>query len=352
MKIGLIARAEARGLGHMTMEFARHVPIERTLLVRPQAAHDAHLHQHREWFAEDAIRVDHWTGTIDEPTMRRFLDGLDVVYSAETFYDWRMCDLARELGVRTVCHLMPEYFKHAGVSRRFPADLPAPDRWWNPTCWRQEFLPPDTEIVPVPVALDRFEPQRDEARGPVRWLHVVGSRAAADRNGTRVFLDAVRHLRTEQTVILRSQSEAFYPTGPTGRKVHIEVEYADLPDYWDLYHDADALVLPRRYGGLSLVAQEAMAAGLALVMPGVEPQSSTWPIVPIDAPFENAITTSAGSIPICAPDAKDLAATLDWLGCHRGSLDRERVRSREYAESISWERMLPVYMERLEAACA
>lgn len=351
VKLGLIARGEDRGLGVASREFARHVPVERTLLIRPQGAHDVGLQQHVEWFAEDAIRVDHWAGPIDSDVMKRFLDGLDCVYSLETFYDWRMCDLARELGVRTVCHVMPEYFKHApNVHNRFADDLPAADVWWNPTSWRAEHLPPEVEVVPVPIALDRFA-GRVEHDGPVRWLHVVGSRASADRNGTRVFLEAVKHLHAEQTVILRSQSEPFYPTSSVGRNVRIEVEHADVPDYWTIYEGADGLVFPRRYGGLSLVAQEAMAAGLALVMPSVEPQLSTWPIIPIAAPFENSITTSAGSVPICAPDAKDLAATMDWHAKHPGPLHKEQQRSLACAAALSWTRLLPTYLDALERAC-
>lgn len=351
MKIGLIARGEDRGLGTMLREFARHVPVERTLLIRPDSARDAGLAQHPEWFAEDALRTG-WTSTLDPKLMRRFLDGLDVVYSAETFYDWSMCDLARELGVRTVCHVMPEYFKHApNVSNRYPQNLPSADVWWNPTGWRQEHLPP-CEIVPVPIALDRFPRDRAGMDGPIRWLHVVGSRAPSDRNGTRVFLEAIKYLKADQHVILRSQGEPFYPTNGAGRRVHVEVHHTDLPDYWRLYDHADALVLPRRYGGLSLVAQEAMGAGLALVMPSVEPQLSTWPIIPVEAPFENAITTSAGSIRICKPDPKKLADVLDWHAEHPGPLRVEQRRSREYAESISWPKMLPVYLEAFERACA
>lgn len=352
MKIGLIARGEDRGLGTLTREFARHMPIERTLLIRPDSSRDAGLAQHRDWFAEDALRTG-WTWDLDPTLMRKFLDGLDVVYSAETFYDWRMCDLARELGVRTVCHLMPEYFKHApGVSNRFPDDLPAPDVWWNPTSWRAEHLPPDVEVVPVPVALDRFTIHDSCTDGSPRWLHVAGSRAASDRNGTRIVMEALRHLRGEHVVIIRSQGEPFYPNGSAGPNVHIESHHRDLADYWDLYSDADALVMPRRYGGLCLPAQEAMGAGLALVMPSVEPQVSTWPIIPIRAPFENRITTSAGSIPICAPDPADLAAQMDHLAAHRDLLRAEQQRARTAAEAISWERLRPVYLDALERALA
>lgn len=347
-RVGVIGRAERRGLGVMLSEFARHYQPDKVLLIRPQSSIDAGLPQFPEWYDEERTTRLTWNGHwLDEVAVRRWLHDLDVVYLGETAYDWKLCDWARDQGVRTVCHAMPEFWPfhaHPEWSR--------PDLVWVPTAWRLDHMPMGTEVVPVPIALDRFPSREIDASGPVRWLHVVGSRAPADRNGTRVFLEACKYLEAEQTVIIRSQGDSFYPVGGTGRNVHVEVHSTDLTDYWDLYASADGLVFPRRYGGLSLVAQEAMAAGLALVMPDVEPQRSSWPIVPIVAPFENAITTSAGSIPICAPDPKDLAHTMDWLSRHRGSLAVEQKRARACAEELSWERLLPVYRAAFERACA
>lgn len=352
MRVGLIARGEDRGLGNLTREWARHMEPARTLLVQPISALEAGLKQHCSWFDPDAMRAT-FDGTIDEKIMREFLHGLDVVYSAETVYDWRLCDIARELGVRTVVHTMPEYFKHAtNAHNRFPKDLPGPDVWWNPTSWRQDFLPEGTRIVPVPIPLDRFPtPAVARADAPPRWLHTVGARAHADRNGTRIFIAALRHLRGEHEIIIRSQGEPFYPRR-VGRGVRIRVQPTELEDYWQIYDDADALVLPRRYGGLSMPALEGMGAGLALLMPDVEPQRSEWPIVTIPAEFRNRITTSAGNIPICLPDEQQLAATMTWYSKNRGALTQQQQVSLGYARMHSWDALRCVIEGELEHALA
>lgn len=352
MRVGLIGRGEDRGLGNLTREWARHMVPERTLLVRPDSARDAGLVQHREWFDEDAIRISFGaSGLLDLDIVRGFLEGLDVVYSAETFYDWRVCDLARELGVRTVCHAMPEYFKHTpNAHNYFPDDLPPADVWWAPTTWRLEHLPEGTEVVPVPIPTDRWLPRDTAVTTAIpRWLHTIGSRAASDRNGTRIFLAALKHVKRDHEVIIRSQSEPFYANGGYGRNVHLRTSSLDVADYWELYADADALVLPRRYGGLCLPALEGMGAGLALVMPEVSPNCD-WPIIPIEAPFLNALTTSAGSIPICAADPKSLARAMDTCAAQPHRLAEAQAASDAFAEEYSWHRRRGPMWEALERA--
>jgi glycosyltransferase involved in cell wall biosynthesis len=327
---------------------------DKVLLIRPQSAIDAGLAHHPEWYAEEGLTKVVWNGHgLDARACKRWLEGLDVLYFAETPYDWQLLDWARQRGVRTVGHLMPEYDKHTpNPFNRFPKNLPRPDQWWAPTSWRIEHLPPRTRVVSVPVALDRFEQRPLPSAGAVpRWLHVVGSRAASDRNGTMLFLEAVRYLKGEHVVILRAQGSLFYPQGTVGRNVHLEVHADDLPNWWDLYDGADALVLPRRYGGLCMPAQEAMGAGLALVMPTVSPNED-WPILGVEAPFENAITTSAGSIPLCRTDPHVLARKLDWLGRHPTSLRKGQERARDWAEQHSWAKLEPVIRAELEAVCA
>src|SRR5262249_55476915 len=131
-----------------------------------------------------------------------WLDGLDVVYSAETFYDWRLVEWARDRGVATVLHVMPELL--GAIS---PAQMPP--RLWRPTGWRMSELPAGTEVVPVPVAADRFCDFRpsSEADGPLRVLHVAGRRAAADRNGTLSLYQALRTVGERVEITITTQDD-------------------------------------------------------------------------------------------------------------------------------------------------
>lgn len=345
MKVGLIARSEDRGLGNLTWEWAEHMRPDRVLVVEP----NHRIPQRRERFPGALfVRWNHrLDSALDERIMRRWLAGLDVVYSAETFYDWRICDWARELGVRTVCHAMPEYYAHGR-----PDPPPAPDVWWTPTRWRLEFLPPATRVVPVPIAVERFALHDSGIvnTDPLRWLHVAGARAAGDRNGSEILTRAMLQLREPARVRIRTLDGVRIP----GRlPSHVEVEIVRTPaaEYWELYGDADVHVLPRRYAGLSLPALESMAAGLALMMPDAEPQRSEWPALLVSASMRGRVKAAGGLISTSVVVPSDLASSMDDLARHRSRLVDAQHRAARFACSQSWAVLEPTIRRELDLAC-
>ncbi len=126
----------------------------------------------------------------------------------------------------------------------------------------------------------------------------------------------------------------------------LEVHDRQVPDYWRLYDDADALVLPRRYGGLSLPALEGMGAGLALMMPDVEPQRSEWVGMFVPAAVERRRMTSAGPMDVATVDPVDLAERMD-----AAELPKWRAASRAWAVEHSWEELKPTIITELERVC-
>src|SRR5690606_1244806 len=97
VKLGVIARMEPRGLGNQTYEVCRHLDPERVLLI--DVGRDDRFEKHPERFDRWDVTVAPWIGArLDESTVRRWLSGLDVVYTAETPYDARLsawCELER-----------------------------------------------------------------------------------------------------------------------------------------------------------------------------------------------------------------------------------------------------------------
>lgn len=346
MKIGLIARSEDRGLGNLTWEWAQHMDPDRVLIVVPN-------HRARQRLARydrDATVLGwdhHRQGTLDEPIVRQWLQGLDVVYSAETFYDWRVCDWARDMKVRTVCHVMPEYFRH-----REGHQLSSPDAWWTPTHYRLQHLAPTTRVVPVPVAVERFAaPMFHVERRPPRWLHVAGIPASGDRNGTMIVRRAIRELRREHHITIRSVQPIPRPVTP--RLVRLTMTTRGAAEYWQLYDDQpDLLLAPRRYAGLSLPALEAMASGAAVLMSDVEPQASEWPILSVPAEKGGTIEVAGGTIPLMNVSPEALAARMDWLADHPEEIMAARRRAYTFAQSQSWEALAPVIRSELERVVA
>lgn len=341
MRLGLIARAEDRGLGNLTWEFHRHLHPDRTLVVdMGQLARGFQPHLGRY---PDATVVHFDGAQLPEDEVRSWLDGLDVVYSAETFYDWHVLTWAREAGVATVLHVMPEFYRHVAE------DLPHPTATWAPTPWRLDLLPDDTTLVPVPVATDRFPKTLPPIGRPLRVLHVAGHRAAGDRNGTLQLAQALRRVTRPMRVRFLTQDPRL-PAMRVSRDVQLEVECGGRRDYWELYDDADVLALPRRYGGLSLPAQEAMAAGLAVVMPDVSP-NDWWPTIRVPATSRGALNTPGGPVPLYAANPTLLARTLDALAAEPENVVAvARQAGQVWVEANSWDALAPRYIAELERA--
>lgn len=329
MKVGLIARAENRGLGIQTWEAHRALAPAKTLVVDVANPEGYAMHLDRFPDAEVVeLRQQRW---LPEALCREWLDGLDVVLSCETFYDWRFVEWAHEQGVATVCQVNPEFFVD---------DHPHPTVWWNPTTWRLDSLPEGTRVVPVPVALDRYpESGNRKVDGALRVLHVVGRPAYGDRNGTELLSKAARRLSPDVEVVVTSQRSTS----------HAAAIVREVDHYWSLYDGFDVLVMPRRYGGLCLPVQEAMAAGLAVVMPSCSPNLD-WPIVPVAWRYRGALPVPAGQVQMAETDAVDLARVLNHLAEDRDYLNDSRDRACKWAVEHSWEALLPLYLDELSRA--
>lgn len=336
MRWGLVARGEDRGLGVIAWETFRHLAPDRTLLVDIGALSGG-FPTHSERFPGATLAA--LDGTLDEITCRTWLDGLDVVLMLETPYDWRFLDWARDAGCRTVLHVMPELF---------PTVPPAmPDAIWVPTSWRLDTLPPGARVVPVPVATDRFVGMSTPGGGPLRVLHVAGHRAMADRNGSQAVARAVRMLRQRAHVTIVGQDGRLPRTRGRAPTITVTSRIGGCENYWDLYRDQDVLLLPRRYGGLSLPVQEAMAAGLVPILPDVAPNGD-WPAVLTPASWRGHIITAAGTLRLAHSDPSDLAGAVDRLAADRDLLAAHRSGALEWAEAHSWEALRPTYLAELE----
>jgi hypothetical protein len=112
------------------------------------------------------------------------------------------------------------------------------------------------------------------------------------------------------------------------------------------------ILIPRRYGGLCLPAQEALSFGRALVMPDVSPNAD-WPILPLPARFaaDSTIRTVAGEIPAAIVEPRDVARLLDELAADPARVWEQSVRAYEWAQRHTWARMKPVYDAQLAEAC-
>lgn len=352
VRVGVLARANQRGLHVQTMEVARHLDADVLVVDVPNRSSRRYPTRSEAFPGAPVVHVGAgWR--LPEREVRRWLRGVDVVYSAETAYDASLFRWAHELGVSVLVALNPEFVPPPGERDRqrgwgiFAEDEASmlPAQWWTHTCWRHSHLPVPTEVVPLPVAADRFTPVGPHD-GPCRWLVLNGKTALADRNGTEAVLQALPLLREQCTVTVASQDPLPHiPNLPPW----VQLRTVGAQDnYWTVYEGHDALVMPRRYGGLCLGVQEAMAAGMAVLMTACDPNPQTWPVATVPTHGAVAVRMPAGMVPVHHVDPVVLSAAMDALA-DPAERHQWQARSRAWAAANSWSALRGEYLARFEA---
>lgn len=328
--LGLVARCDNGGLGTMCWEAWRHLQPAKTLVVRASGPACGRPDPTRYQGGSGEVRTIQGSPT---PADAAWLtSGVDTIYSAETWYGPYIRRAAQRAGVRMVLHVMPEYWL---------PDIKA-DLLLAPTSWMQ---PPGSKLLPVPVAADRFT--RREIRG-VETLYHIASPDGHDRNGTQLLLSACRHMTQPCRLLMRGNGRR----GPRPRseqvgKVSVEwLPHHDGP-YWEAWPQVDALVMPRRYAGLSLPIQEAAIQGLPVVTLD-RPPESTWLPEGARVPAKVAgpvVTWRSRRVDLWDAAPADLARTLDGLIGHPDRAAALSSASVQWADTLTWKHLLPAYRE-------
>lgn len=333
MAFGLIARADNRGLGIQTWAVHRNLAPAKTMVVNIGSVQPLSLHLERY---SGATIVN---GAPTRADMDAFLDGLDSVYTAETAYGPALWYAAEAANVRTVLHANFEFYNEAD----------RPTVWAAPTVWRIAELPSGTVHLPVPIESDRLT-LRPKPAVAQRFLHIVGRPAIHDRNGTPTLFEALQHVRSSVAVTVACQKRGYVEEIQRAYRIpdHVDVDVraTDTVNYWDNYLDVDALIMPRRFGGLCLPAQEAIGCGIPVIMPDVSPNG--WLPKDMLVPAWHAGSFMAKQpVDLYTADAVELAAKIDRLAQDEefyGRMVNHAVRLRD---TMTWEALRPRYVEVL-----
>lgn len=318
--IGLIARADQGGLGAQTWEMARHVRPSKILIVDlgPNGRGATRADRYENLGAE----VFTCLGTPRGKHLEWLLDGVHAVYTAEGPYNDLLPSLAAERGVRLVLHANPELW--AERYRGPTTDVALP------TAWEQHRVHTST-VMPMPVARDRLPwGHREQAR---TFWHPAAP-AMLDRNGTDIVLNALGHVRWAVTVIVSGSGR---PEGITQIGRTTVVWAGERGDYWEGYDDADVLLLPRRYGGLSLPAQEALSAGLPVVMLDTGPYVGLGGVLAVPALSAVDMAMKGGSFPVHDTDPRLLAEKIDQLVDNPQLVALASLAANGTADALSWD---------------
>lgn len=342
MKLGIIARQDASGLGNQSRNLTYMLKPDR-LLVIDSTPFNGHA-QHPEWY-------DGYTGIVskgfpDNITVRRFLSGLTHVLTAETFYSSHLVELANRSGIKTFNQYNWEFLDN------LKHNLPVPYKWLAPSHWKLDEMKAkfdNVEYLPPPIFLNDFKSARElnmKRKGKRRFCHVVGKQATHDRNGTEDILRALHKCLTDFELVIQSQ----FPLDYRINDRRVIFDFTDKPEPYQLYEDYDAMILPRRYGGNCLPLHEALSSGLPVIMTDIEPNNR---ILPKEWLVDSSIkTTFQARVPIeCyQSDLDDLARVIDnFASMSDEELEENKLRAFDLAyKHYSTDSLIDRYRKVLE----
>jgi glycosyltransferase involved in cell wall biosynthesis len=308
MKLGLIVRGDDTGLGNQTRNLTYMLKPDRILYINSKPFNGNE--QHFDWY-ENYTGIQS-IGFPDNQTIRRFIDGLTHIVTAETFYSYELIRLANRRGIKTFNQVNYEFCDH------LRQQLPMPYLWLMPSYWKIEEMTAKFENVkylPPPIFTNDFKRARETnfERDTTyrRFVHIVGKPAEHDRNGTEDVLRALEFCKSDFELVIRSQYPLPYQIND--KRVTFDIGNKSSADLYQLYEDYDLLIMPRRYGGLCLPMNEALCSALPVLMTDVSPNNRVLPEAwLVQAKVQKQFMTRT-MIDCYMTDLKDLARKIDYF---------------------------------------
>lgn len=305
-RIGVIARCDETGLGVQSRNWVRLLDPYKVIVINSTKFNGNK--QHPEWYqGRGGILVD---GFIKPYEFNAILKDIDVLLTFEIPYNYDLLVHARAQGVKTIIQNNWEFTDYLQNNR-----LPLPDLLVNHSYWHlddQKKLWPDiTEYCPTPLFLEDFDDIYEtnlKRKGKLKFLHVAGRKTYEDRNGTNDLIGAMNLMpkEIELELVIKTQTAEFDDI----EDPRVIVDKNPPADEKELYRDFDAMVLPRRYAGASLPMNEALAAGLPVIMTDIDPNNKVLPknwLVPSEKRTSFMARTE---IDVYSADRTDLAARM------------------------------------------
>lgn len=344
-RLGVIGRADHGGIAAQTLSVARNMPNVEACLVLDLGKKGRGPFDPTPWLKLDCdVRVARYP--FGDADLDWIIDASDVIYEPEGPPPFRD-DFVQRCGfaeTEFVIHVNPELWRTRYDGPTVTKALP--------TSWHADRFP-DATFLPMPVDTRRFQPRE----GPItaaRFFHLAAP-AMDDRNGTGLVRAALPYVGSTCTLTTRGvltidgdDAPQLSASQTVGNVAVRHFPAAPTPE--DVYPTAcNVLVLPRRYGGLSLPMLEAAALGWPIVSLDLPPQDEWLPLttrVPVsETPTYTPMIGGSEAVYDARPE--DLAAVLDLLATDRLVFADARDASLAHAAANSWDTLLPRWLEVL-----
>ena len=308
--LGIIAFANDGGLAVQSRRLVNMLHPSRIMVV-DSSKFSKNKEQHFEWYKEyDYFVTDGFPKNYD---VIKFVEGLTHVLVCENPYNFYLLKVCNERGIKTYIQTNYEFCENLNNPH-----LPLPTKFLMPSHWMVDDMKKrfgDRVIyLPPPVDIEEFEKVRlvnINRKGKKRFLHVVGTLAFGDRNGTVDVLNSMKYSKEDFELVITSQHPLPEKYKSSDSRVKFEIGNKENPS--DLYKDFDALIFPRRYGGLSLSCNEALCCSVPVIMSDISPNNELLPsfwLIPAEKKTEiNARVV----IDVYGVDLEKLANKMDEL---------------------------------------
>ena len=273
MKLGIIARSDATGLGVQSRNWVKLLNPDKVILINSSTFN--RNEQHPEWYKD--YNVLNINGFIQPSQINQVLDGIDVLLTFEIPYSYELIKVAKARGVKTIIQNNWEFTDYLQTQ-----GLPLPDLLVNHSYWnldkQKQLWPQISEYCATPLFIEEFDnimfQNMDRNEEKRRYLHIAGRKTYEDRNGTEDLIAAVELIPKDSDfeLVIKTQTTNVESNDP-----RITIDRTAPEDEKELYRGFDAMIMPRRYGGACLPMNEALAAGLPVIMTDIDPNNKVLP---------------------------------------------------------------------------
>ncbi len=249
----IVAHKDDTGFGRMAADYKRLLGIERHLVIPSERLTDKPLTAPQEvWLRPEDTLL----------RLQEVLSGLQgILFFERSGWHPQLLPTAKEMGIRTVCVPMWEWFNAKDPLWKNCDLFICPNRQCCDVLRRFGFR----NAVLLPTLLDVTVFPRREVCGPARvFVHNAGLVDHDDRKGTRDVIRAFARMRRQDVrLIVRMQKEAELPE--EARDPRITVHVGSLSDPSALYSEGDVAVQPSKMEGIGFMVLEPVCCGLPVI---------------------------------------------------------------------------------------
>lgn len=327
-RIGIIARADLTGLGIQSRNWVRLLNPDKVIAIDSSSFNKNG--QHFEWYdGYDGVLIN---GFIKPHEIDAVLDNIDVLLTFEIPYSYEVIKRARARGVKTIIQNNWEFTDYL----QNPS-LPLPDLLVNHSYWhlddQKKLWPEITEYCATPLFIEDYDSiclENMEKKGKRRFLHIAGRKTYEDRNGTEDILAAIKLIPQDVDfeLVIKTQT-----TEVTSDDPRVTIDRNPPDDEKELYRGFDAMIMPRRYGGACLPMNEALAAGLPVIMTDIDPNDKVLPKEWLVDATVKASFMARTTIIVYESNLQSLADKItEWATDNEGEDIVRKIRARKIAE--------------------